>query len=109
MSRYAWLACPERRLMIWLGKIIFDDGDSVHHYRIGDLPEPPNSANDLLNRALWRFLADTAGRTLCVITETHPEYERLGEYREIGGREIGDIPVADYLDGWFEDGSRSRA
>jgi hypothetical protein len=38
-----------------------------------------------------------------VITDTHPAYEELGEYREIGGTEIGDIPIDRYLDGWSDD------
>ncbi len=103
MSRYAWLACSEQRLMIWLGKIITDAEGRVHHFRIGDHPEPPNSANERLNRTLWKFLADTAGHDLCVITDTHPEYQKLGEYREIGGHEISDIPLDDYLGTWSDD------
>jgi hypothetical protein len=102
MSRYAWLACPDQRLMIWLGKVVSDAKGRIHHFRIGDRPKPPNSANEPLNRALWKFLADTAGHDLCVITDTHPEYQRLDEYREIGGTDIGDIPLDLYVDGWTD-------
>lgn len=86
--------------MIWLGKIVGDDAGGIDHFRIGDAATPPNSANLLLNRALWKFLAETTGHDLCVITDTHPEYQRLEEYREIGGDAAGDIPLERYLDGW---------
>jgi hypothetical protein len=38
--------------MIWLGKIISDDAGAVLRYRIGGSGTPPNSVNQLLNRAL---------------------------------------------------------
>jgi hypothetical protein len=102
MSRYAWLACPDQRLMIWLGKMVGDTEGIVRYFRIGDAPAPPNSANHRLNRAVWKFLAETSGHDLCVITDVHPEYQRLEEYREIGGHEIGDIPFDEYLAEWSE-------
>lgn len=102
MSRYAWLACPNRRLKIWLGKVVTDGTGAVHHFHIGDAAAPPNSSNDQLNRVVWKFLAETAGEALYVVTDLHPEYERLDEYQEIGGDATGDTSFEDYLQDWSE-------
>jgi len=103
MSRYAWLACPNRRLMIWLGKIVTSGSGDIHHFKIGNVSSPPNSRNEQLNRVVWKFLAETAGEELCVITDMHAEYEHLEEYREIGGDGASDIPIDSYLTDWRDE------
>jgi hypothetical protein len=51
-----------------------------------------------LTKALWRFLADTAGHALVVMADDDPEFEKTADFVEIGGAaEDGGIPFEQYL------------
>ena len=101
MSRYAWLACPRLQLKIWLGKIVSDETGAVHHFRVGNQPSPSNSKNDPSSTGpSGKFLAETAGEDLCVVTDLHPKDEVLEDYLEIGGDSVEDISFGDYLKNW---------
>ena len=55
--------------MLWLGKAVFHDSDErINFFHIGPSDEPPNSARTVLNRVLWKMLADHARHTLRVVT-----------------------------------------
>ena len=69
-------------------------------FHIGTSEDPPNSARPVLNRALWKMLADHARHTFRVVTDQDPEYKALGAYVEIGGDEDRDVGFEAYLKGW---------
>jgi hypothetical protein len=96
MSRYAWLVCPERSLSLWLGKVCTDDSGR-REYHIGDADEPPNASRILLNRVLWKLLAECEGSPLKVVTDRDPEYEQLDRYVAIGGDRICDLNFEAFL------------
>lgn len=101
MSRYAWFACTDCQVMLWLGKAIHDGAESqIRYFHIGASEEPPNSARPVLNRALWKMLADHAHHTFRVVTDQDPEYKALEAYVEVGGDEDRDIDFETYLAGW---------
>ncbi len=74
----------------------------AYTFHIGTAEEPPKSARTVLNRALWKMLANHARHALRVVTDQDPEYKSLGEYVEIGGEEDRDIDFEAYLKGWHE-------
>ena len=101
MSRYAWLACTDCQVMLWLGKTVFHEKNGqIDFFHRGAAEEPPNSARTVLNRVMWKMLADHARDTFRVVTDQDPEYASLGEYVEIGGDEDRDIDFDVYLKGW---------
>lgn len=101
MSRYAWLACTDCKVMLWLGKAVrHDTEDRISFFHLGTSEDPPNSKRPVLNRVLWKMLADHACHAFRVVTEQDPEYERLEEYVEIGGDADRDIGFEAYLKGW---------
>ena len=101
MSRYAWFACTDCKVMLWLGKAVFHDSDErINFFHIGPSEEPPNAARTVLNRVLWKMHADHARHTLRVVADQDPAYPSLEEYVEIGGDEERDIDFEAYLKGW---------
>jgi hypothetical protein len=87
--------------MLWLGKAVLHDSDEqINFFHIGAAAEPPNSARAVLNRVLWKMLADHARHTLRVVTDQDPAYQSLEEYVEIGGDEERDLDFEAYLKGW---------
>jgi hypothetical protein len=95
MSISAYLVCHPRRLMLNLGKPLRRPDDTVTAFDQGFLQGAERAQ---LDRALWKFLADTAGDTLVVAYDGDDDFETIAGYREIGGdAEDGDIPLADYL------------
>jgi hypothetical protein len=87
--------------MLWLGKAIHDGAESQSKYfHMGTSEEPPNSARPVLNRALWKMLADHAHHTFRVVTDQDPEYKTLEAYVEVGGDEDRDMDFEAYLTGW---------
>jgi hypothetical protein len=101
MSLYAYLTCPETRQMIFLGKAVWTTGDDsrqVSYFHLGPRETAPNSQQEELSRAVWRFLADHAGKELRVLLEN--ELKDEGEYVVIGGDSKDDIPFDEYLKDW---------
>jgi len=102
MSRYAYFVCADCHVKLWLGKAIFEhDPEQPSCFQIRDPNdgEPLNSENRILNKVLWKMLADHAGHALRVLVEGGPQYHTADDYAEIGGDEIKDIPFEDYLKG----------
>jgi hypothetical protein len=104
MSAFAYLLCPEKKMMLGFGKPLREalpDG-TIHTfaYHIGPETEPKNSERIDLTKALWKFLAETRGCALIVKTE----YEMTDEenaFVEIGGDvPPKDISFEDYLRDW---------
>jgi hypothetical protein len=87
--------------MLWLGKAVCADHERcISFFHMGTAEEPPNSARPLLNRVLWKLLAEHARHTLRVVTDQDPEYKRLEDYIEIGGDEDRDRNFETYVEGW---------
>jgi hypothetical protein len=100
MSRYAYFACRQCAVKLWLGKAVTDQDERVVYFHIGDVGGPRNSEQPEVDRSLWKLLADHAGHSLCVIVEGDPEYGALGDYATIGGDGVDDIPFNRFLEGW---------
>ncbi|HYU14560.1 MAG TPA: hypothetical protein VEL05_00745 [Candidatus Acidoferrum sp.] len=96
MSRYGYIACHDCKIDIWLGKALFANGRPVA-FHVGQETDPPNSRNELLTRALWKFLAEHAGHHVSILVEGTPGFEALADYGEIGGDVEGDVSLADYV------------
>ncbi len=104
MSRYARFVCVSCRIELWLGKAIFkSDSEQPTCFQIGSPKNgtPLNSENTILNKVLWKMLADHARHSICVFVEGDPGYDELGDYAEIGGENLDkDISFEEYLKGW---------
>jgi hypothetical protein len=99
MSRYGYIVSPGSKQMIWLGKAICgtdrEGNEAVARFHIGDAGEPANYERDQLNRVLWRFLAENAGKELRVVVEG--DGSSLDGFSEIGGELATDISFEEYL------------
>jgi hypothetical protein len=106
MSRSAYFICSDCKVRFWLGKPIIDINDKsnekVKYYHIGQKSDLRNWERSDLNRVIWKMLADHEGHALqAVIDGGSLDTEYLFEdFIEIGGDEIGDISIADYLSEW---------
>jgi hypothetical protein len=97
MSISAYLVCRSRKLLINIGKPLRRPDGTVEGY---DQWSVPDTERAQLDRALWKFLADTAGETLAVVFDSDPDFDSIAGYPEIGGWPEDDgIPFSDYLDG----------
>lgn len=95
MSRYGYLACHDCEVILWLGKARFA-GDRVVAFHAG-ADATPNPENTLLTRALWKFLATHAGHPIATQVEGAPDFDKIAEYREIGGDMEGDVSLEEYV------------
>lgn len=95
MSTSAYLVCRPRRLFLNIGKPLRRPDGTVEGYDQGHIS---NTERAQLDRALWKFLAQTAGEPLAVVYDSDPDFETIAGFPEIGGwPEDGGIPFADYL------------
>ena len=105
MSRYAVLVCSDCKVQLWLGKAIFEDGpEQPSRFQIGGSTgdgESLNSENRILNKVLWKMLADHAGHSIRVLVEGKADYGTHYEYVEIGGDTKRDISFEEYLNDWL--------
>jgi len=101
MSISAYLVCPSRKLTLGIGKPLREPDGTIRKFAMGNETFPPNSEQLDLTKALWKFLADTAGEPLYVKFSGDEEFETIAGYPQVGGwAEDGDIPFEDYLRGW---------
>jgi hypothetical protein len=96
MSRYGYLTCHTCEISLWVGKALFSNGRVVA-FHIGPDEAPSNSKNERLNRALWKFLAEHTGHHIATLVEGDLDFDRIGEYREIGGDMDGDLTLDEYV------------
>ena len=94
----AFLICPETKKSIWLGKAVRlhenDDLDQVEFYHQGPSGGVFNYEDPLLNKVLWKFLAEHANKELRVVADgdyNDDEYERVP---------TSDIEAELYVEGW---------
>ena len=88
----AYLICPETKKLIWLGKPIRSEDDVVLYYN--QRPGRNNHETVLLNKVLWKFLAEHAHKQLRVVFDG--EYND-GEYEHI---DTHDVEAGEYVRGW---------
>jgi hypothetical protein len=88
MSQYSYIVCRDCQEAIWLGKVVRDKDGRISYFHAGSDGSLPNSKNEVLTRALWKFLAGHAGHQILVTTEGDPFYDCIGDYREIGGDDV---------------------
>lgn len=100
MSRYAHLACMDCKVSRFLGKVIARENNQVDYFHIGSTSEPLNWERPELNQVLWKMLADHVGHQLRVITSWDTEFDLLANFMMIGGPDVSDISVEDYLKDW---------
>src|SRR5690606_783002 len=96
MSRYGYLTCHDCEVILWLGKAVFSDGRAVA-FRIGLDEAPASSEDELPARARRKFVAEHAGHSMATLIEGEPDFDKIGEYREIGGDMEGDLPLDEYV------------
>jgi hypothetical protein len=103
VSIYGWFACRDCKVKVWLGKALREnDNDQPTRFQIRDTHtgDPLNSENPILNKVIWKMLADHATHSIGVFVEGYNDDDAIYEYKDIGGDEIGDITFEEYLKGW---------
>ncbi len=90
----AYLICPETKKLIWLGKPIRDADDGARVVYYSQTASRHNYEDNLLNKVLWKFLADHAHRPLMIVFS--------GEYNDDEYDHIGtsDIEAEEYVMNW---------
>ena len=90
----AYLICPETKKLVWLGKPIRDADDVARVIYYNQQPGLHNHQDELLNKVLWRFLAEHAHKSLRIVFSgeyTDDEYEHIS---------TSDIEAEDYVRHW---------
>ncbi len=98
MSIYADLVCRQCKVSLWLGKRVEPEAGGVYFHRVS--AGKANSTDTLLNRVLWKFLADHAGHPMEVVDERQPDYDAIADFDEIGSDEIGGTTFEAYVKDW---------
>lgn len=89
LSMSAYLVCEAREMKLGLGKPLRGPSGKVIDFA---------DRNEMSTRALWKFVADTAGETIIVTFDSDSDFEIFSGYPEIGGwPEDGGIPFEEYL------------
>ena len=76
----AYLICPETKKLIWLGKPIRAEDDEARVIFYSQNADLLNHEKKLLNKVLWKFLADHAHRDLRIVFSgeyNDDEYEHI--------------------------------
>ena len=90
----AYLICPETRKLIWLGKPITPEDDNPLVVYFNQRSSHQNHENPLLNKVLWKFLADHAHMDLRIVFS--------GEYNDDEYQHIStsDVEAEEYVRNW---------
>lgn len=95
MSIYGYLNCHDCKKCIWLGKALHKE-NIPFAYHIGSADQPKHWKREMLNKVIWKFLADHTGHNIDVRLEYDmPDDEE--DYQEIGGDSDKDVTFSDYL------------
>lgn len=95
MSISAYLICRSQQITIALGKPLRRPDGTVIDFGHGHIQGAERAQ---LDRALWKFLADTAGEQLVVARSGDVDFETSAGWPMIGGdAEDGNIPLHEYL------------
>src|SRR5262245_48209723 len=99
MARYGYLICEDCKVYLWLGKAI-SNADRVQYFHIGGSQRFTNIDRPIMNKVLWKMLADHTSHTLRVKVAYEFAVEVGTGYSEIGGEGPGDTPFDTYVSGW---------
>lgn len=90
----AYLICEKTRKAICLGKPIREPGGRTEYYHSGPANGDPNHEDALLNRVLWKFLAEHARQELRIVFS--------GDFRQDDFEFIwtSDVEAENYVWGW---------
>jgi hypothetical protein len=103
MSQYGVLICSDKKQKFMLGtavlKVLPDGELKALAFHEGGPAQPLNSEQLVLNKALWKFLADTQGHNLVVKLE-HQLNDEEHDYAVIGQEIPPDISYEEYTHGW---------
>ena len=86
MSQYAYLICEQCKSAIFLGQAVMArDNASVFYFHRGPAGAVKNANNEILNKAIWKMLAEHVNHSIRVVLEysidpeTWKEMTRLDE------------------------------
>ena len=104
MSVFGYLICHEKKKMLRLGSVIREtlpDGTKrILAYHLRSESDLQNSERPELNKALWKFLAETQGCSLIAKTDYEMTDDEF-DFTSIGGDvPPKDISFEDYLRDW---------
>lgn len=89
----AYLTCPETKKLVWLGKPIRPGANAdVAYY--SQRSDRGNHEDQLLNKVLWKFLAEHARKEIRVLFSgefVDDEYEHMG---------TSDVEAEEYVRDW---------
>jgi hypothetical protein len=91
MDTHASFICVDCREMLRLGRAVMDGDKKVCSFHRVSVVNLPNHEQTMLNRILWKMLADHAGHTLRVVIECDGETRTLCDYREVGCDDFQDL------------------
>lgn len=91
MDPHAGFVCVDCGEILHLGRVVTDGSNRVCSFHRASAVNLPNCEQTMLNRVLWKMLADHAGHTLRVIVECDRESPSLCDYREIGCDDFQDL------------------
>jgi len=103
----AYLICPETHKSMWLGKAIrvrqSDGTETVNYFHQGAYDDPPNYENEMLNKVLWKFLAEHTHKELRIVFSGEVDDE---SFDRVG---TDDVEADNYLRDWPQRGAVGRS
>ncbi len=100
MAEYAYLISRPSKTMLALGKAVKTADGKIDYFSLENGDSGRNSDNTVLTKALWKFLAEYGSHGIEVVSDYHPDFETIAQYREIGGDTLDDISLEQYIEGW---------
>lgn len=100
MSDAGYLTCPPCQVILPLGKPVLGTSGGIDRFHLAGQGFDANSANPLLTKALWKFLAEHAGHPMRVKFSYEPDFETVAGFQEIGGDQDTDVPLETYVRDW---------
>jgi len=91
MDSQASFVCVDCRELLHLGNVKIDERRKVCSFHRVSPVDLPNHEQTMLNRALWKMLADHAGHALRVVIECDGDAQTLRGYREMGCDDFEDV------------------
>jgi len=96
----AYLISTDTRKSLWLGKAIrfkHEDGtDRVEYYHRGSAHGSLNHETPILNKVLWKFLAEHAHKEVRIVFAGEFDED---EYELVGSGDV-EVEIAEYLGSW---------
>jgi hypothetical protein len=100
VSESAYLVCAPCRVKLPLGKPLREPDGPIIRFHDGAEDTPPNSAQPLLTRSLWKFLAEHAGHPVRVKSSYEADFPAIAEFTTLGSDAIGETTLEKYVRDW---------